>query len=257
MLIKYCKREHNPKINLLSGVRLGTVPSYREGNINSGTFDDEEGVLNYISDGDVPLTADVSKIYFDNSILCDGNNGLEVGKTNHLYSFNAHLSNGDDGWLRFHATRENPIVMNVSNTFFIYSCSVDDAPSIEKARLIDLEYDSFYEISEIHSFAQRLANELKSRALNFNVNFERGLVDYSSEKFEFILNGRIDMERKFSDRVLKTIFNKNTRHNHVYQKEYRIVFWFSDPFSGEWSSIPRSPIVIRPMHIRKDIGLFV
>lgn len=254
MLIKYCKREYNPKINLLSGIRLGTVPSYREANANSGVFDDEEGFLSYISDGYVSLTNDVSENYFSNSLICNGANGLSVGKTAHDYLLRAPLENGDDGWLKFFATKDNPITLDVSRTFLIYSCSVEESPSIEKARSIDPAYDSFYEISNIEKFAQKLSISLKPLACNLNVNFKCSMVDYCGEKFEIISNSKSNLN--FSDRVLKTIFNKNTRHNHAYQKECRVVFWFSEPGSGEWSSINRSPVVVRPMHIRKDIGLF-
>jgi hypothetical protein len=256
MLIKYCKREHNPKINLLSGIRLGTVPSYREANINSGVFDDEEGLLNYISDGYVSLTQEVSEKYFSNSIVCNGDGGLRVGTTSHDFILGTPLESGDDGWLKFHATKENPITMDVCRTFLIYSCSVENEPDIKKAKLIDPSYDSFYEISNISNFSRKLSNSLKSLASHLDVNFKYGLVDYIGEKFEVISNMEDHKDVNFSDRVLRTIFNKNTRHNHVYQNEFRIVFWFSHPKGGEWSSIHRVPTVVRPMHIRKDIGLF-
>jgi hypothetical protein len=254
MLIKYCKREHNPKINLLSGIRLGTVPSYREANINSGVFDDEEGLLNYISEGYFSITNDVSENYFNDSIICDGNNGLRIGPASHDYVLNTAPERGDDGWLKIHATREKPITLDVCRTFLIFSCSLEDAPSIEKAKLIDPEYDSFYEITNIEGFAEKLSRSLRPLVQDLNVKFKCDMVDYCGEKFEVISNEKTNLT--FPDRVLKTIFNKNTRHNHIYQKECRIVFWFTHPKSGKWSSIHREPTVIRPMHIRKHIGLF-
>lgn len=254
MLIKYCKRQHNPKINLLSGIRLGTVPSYREANANSGVFDDEEGLLNYITEGFVSITNDVSKNYFSNSLVCDGNNSLTVGVTSHDLLLNTSPKSSDDGWLKIRATREKPITLDVCRTFLIFSCSSEKVPSLEKAKLIDPEYDSFYEITCIEGFAKKITNSLKTLAGHLEVNFKHDVVDYIGEKFELISNEKTN--KSFEDRVLKTIFNKNTRHNHIYQKECRIVFWFSHPNTGEWSSIHRTPTVVRPMHIRKHIGLF-
>lgn len=249
---KYCRSEHN--VGLKSNtIQLGTVDFYRKQNINSGTFDDEEGIILYKIKDSIQLTSEISKNYFDNVIKSDGNNNCTVSKSSFDITIPYDLSDGDSGNVKLSGGTADLIKIDVTGFYYIFSTTeTDDAPALEAAKKIDNSYDSFYKIIDpaifIEAIAIRLYKDLESKKFilapmiggprleKVNVHFRGGMVTYDKPKIEEMSQNN-DSKLTFQDRLIKSIFNKNTRHGHAHQKEFRYAFWFTDS-NGELLQLP-------------------
>lgn len=239
MIGKYCATKYNLGIKSNS-IQLGTVDLYRNQNINSGTFDVEEGIILYKITDSIQLTSDISKNYFDNTIKSDGNNGLTIGKCFFDTELPIIISNGDLGLAKLNGDSTNLIKIDLTSFYYIFSTTfTEDSPSIKTANEIDNSYDSFYQILDpellSRTIAHKLINEVNNGRLllesknysigyqKINVNYQCGMVNYDISKIEEMSQNN-DSKLTFKDRLLKSIFNKNTKHNHNYQNEFRFVF---------------------------------
>jgi hypothetical protein len=243
MIGKYCNRKYNLALESNS-IQLGTVDLYRNQNINSGTFDDEEGIILYKIKDSIHLTSEISKNYFDNAIQIWGDNGPTIDKCFFDTELPIIISNGDLGLVKLNGDSTNLIKIDLTSFYYIFSTTfTEDSPSIKTANEIDNSYDSFYQILDpellSRTIAHKLINEVNNGRLllesknysigdqKINVNYQCGMVNYDISKIEEMSQNN-DSKLTFKDRLLKSIFNKNTKHNHNYQNEFRFVFWFTD-----------------------------
>lgn len=258
MIIKYCNKQFNPKINLTTNLRLGTVTGYANEKEGSGISDKEEGVLRYYSDESFELTPEISETYLNNSITSNRKGGMKISSG--LYG-DAHIAFGltndvgPNGYLKIHPTKEEPLSIVFNQKFYIFSMALDFAPSIEKAKALSSDYDSFYEIKNIQDFATRIRNEL-SRAANCPVGYKYSPVNYDLDKYIKITDAPADLKVNFQDRVFQAIFNKYTKDDHRYQNEVRLVFWFEEVGKSKLLSKGENYIDTRPWCIRKVIGSY-
>lgn len=256
MIIKYCNKNHNLELNLLANIRLGTVMGYSNEKEGSGIHDSEEGLLHYFSEHPIEVTPQLSKSYFNNFFLSDSNGDIKIQPgLGGDASFEFPLTNdrGDDGYLKIHPTKEQPLTIKFNNRFLIYSLTFDENPSLEKARKFSEDYNSYYEIIDIHNFSTKIGNEL-SLKFGCPIYFKYEKVNYKSEKYLQIDGGDFDCSIDFSDRALKSIFNKNTKHDHEDQNEIRIVFSFADQGKAQSIFQTQKYIDLRPWFIRKSLG---
>lgn len=258
MIVKYCNKQFNPKINLTTNLRLGTVTGYANEKEGSGISDKEEGVLRYYSDEPFELTPEISQTYLNNSITSNRNGEIKISPG--LYGdaqITFALTNdvGPNGYLKIHPKKEEPLSIVFNQKFFIFSMALDFDPSIKQAKNLSANYDSFYEIKNIHAFAMRISNEL-SRAANCPVGFKCSRVNYDLDKFIKITNTPDDLKIEFQNRVFQAILNKNTEDDHRYQNEIRLVFWFEEQGKSKFLSKEKDYIDIRPRFIRKAIGSY-
>jgi hypothetical protein len=251
MIGKYCATKYNLGLESNS-IQLGTVDLYRNQNINSGTFDDEEGIIFYKIIDSIQLTSEISKNYFDNTIKSDGNNGLIYDAGFFDMEIPIVISDGDLGILKLNGDSTKLIKIDLTSFFYIFSTTViNDSPKLKTANEIDSSYDSFYQIIDPEIFCKTIAMKLNKDGINgklileskkdsgigkVNVNYFGGMVTYDNPKIEEMSQNN-DSKLTFQDRLLKSIFNKNTKHNHNYQNEFRFVFWFTDS-KGELLKLP-------------------
>ena len=264
---KYCKAEHNPRLES-NTIQLGTVDFYRKQNINSGTFDDEEGIILYKVKDSIQLTSEISKNYFDNAIKSDGNNNFIVSKSRFDITMPFGISNGDSGNVKLSGDTADLIKIDVTGFYYIFSTTVtDDAPTLEAARKIDDSYDSFYKIINPAIFMKAIRMRLYEDGVNkkltlvsmsdepglrqVNSHFRGGMVNYGEPKIEEMSQNN-DSKLTFQDRLIKSIFNKNTRHGHAHQKEFRCAFWFTDS-NGELLRLPSIEPYILNIDSLKDL----
>ena len=117
---KYCPAEHN--VGLESNtIQLGTVDFYRKRDINSGTFDDEEGIILYKIKDSIQLTSEISKKYFDNAIKSDGNNNLVVCKNRFKITNPYAFSDGDSGNVKLSGDTADLIKIDVTGFYYIFN----------------------------------------------------------------------------------------------------------------------------------------
>lgn len=253
MFIKYCETQHNPAKRIGATIRLGTVSSFRTADSTSGTFDGQEGLLIYKIRGPVPLTPDFSRSYLGDAITCDGNNGLSINAGIFDAAIQPTLSDGPNGWLLIQG--DDDIRLDFTKTFFIFCCSQDSKPSIEKARRIKKSYDSYYQILDLDKFSKRVAYALTLRfrlPIGIRVKWCWGPVNYKDSKSSDV-DEDVDSSIPFSDRVLKTIFNKNTYQDHEYQSETRVVFWLSDVATERWLPLSEEPVDLAVPFVRRHL----
>jgi hypothetical protein len=251
---KYCRAEHN--VGLESNtIQLGTVDFYRKQNKNSGTFDDEEGIILYKIKDSIQLKSEISKNYFDDAIKSDGNESLIVSRSLFNITIPFEVNDGDSGNAKLSGDPTDSIEIDVTGYYYIFSATViDDAPTLEAAKKIDVSYDSFYKIIDPGNFIKAIAMRLYEDGVNeklflvsmsdepelrrehVNVHYRGGMVNYDKPKIEEMSQNN-DMKLTFQDRLIKSIFNKNTRLDHAYQNEFRCVFWFTNS-NGEPLKLP-------------------
>lgn len=256
MIIKYCNKDHNLKLNLLANIRLGTVTGYSNEKEGSGIHDSEEGLLHYFSKYPVEVTPQLSRSYFNNAFLSDSNGNIKIQQgLGGDASFEFPLTNdrGDDGYLKIHPTKEQPLTIKFNNRFLIYSLTFDENPSSKKAEKFCEDYNSYYEIGDIYNFSTKISYAL-SLKFRCPIYFNFGKVNYKSEKYLQIDGDDFDCSIDFSDRALKSIFNKNTKHDHEDQNEIRIVFSFVDQGKSQSIFQTQKYIDLRPWFIRKSLG---
>ncbi len=96
-----------------------------------------------------------------------------------------------------------------------------------------------------------MSDEPRLRPGQVKVNFRGGMVTYDTPKIEEMSRNN-DSKLTFQDRLIKSIFNKNTRHGHAHQKEFRCAFWFTDS-NGELLQLPSNEPYILNIDSLKDL----
>jgi hypothetical protein len=197
---KYCQAKHNPGLES-NTIQLGTVDFYRKQEQNFGTFDDEEGIILYKIKDSIQLTSEISKNYFDNAIKSDGNNNFIVSKNRFNITIPFSFSDSDSGNVKLSGNPTDLIEINVTGFYYIFSTTViDDAPTLEAAKKINVNYDSFYKITDPGNFIKAIGMRLYEDGVNkkftlvsmsdcprlrlgqVKVNFCGGMVTYDTPK---------------------------------------------------------------------------
>lgn len=212
--------------------------------------------MHYFSKYPIEVTPQLSKSYFNNAFLSDSNGDIRIQQGfGGDASFEFPLTNdrGDDGYLKIHPTKDQPLTIKFNNRFLIYSLAFDESPSFEKAKKLHGSYNSYYEISDIHNFSEKIGSALSVK-FGCPVYFKYEKVNYKSEKYLQIDGDDFDCSIDFFDRALKSIFNKNTKHDHEDQNEIRIVFCFADQGKAQSIFQTQKYIDLRPWFIRKSLG---
>lgn len=258
-LIKYGQREFNPAISPCRTIRLGTVKYYRSQANDQGIHDSEEGIIYYKKFiPQVELTSAVSSSYFNNAVSCDGAQGLIFNGSHYSDSMEIayNIGDGPNGYVVFHGESVQGIRVDLTKYFLIFSMNcTEELPTLSMAKTFSASYNSCYEVTAPDVFSRAIAvaamNKFTAQKLklecpepeavkNVNINWHCARVDYKESKNQILSNDPID-HLQFEERLKKAIFNKNTIHDHEYQNEYRMVFWFTDQ-DKQLLTVPDDPV---------------